>query len=70
MVGNICVSPFSDITLTYKLAHVFHMLCKEWSKKTCYVVHIFLIYSQLEGFVITKLQMVTKDHTMHERNFK
>jgi len=34
---------------------------------TCYAVRTFLIYSQLEGFVITKLQMVTKDHTMHER---
>jgi len=27
MVGNICVSAFSDITLTYKLAHIFYMLC-------------------------------------------
>jgi len=30
MVGNICVSPFSDTTLTYKLAHIFHMLCSPY----------------------------------------
>lgn len=50
IVGNICVSPFSDITLIYKLAHIFHVFCSP---------HISIIFT-VGRVCHYQLQMVTR----------